>query len=162
MFYKGEDSNMTHAEKARDLFMEGYNCSQAVIGAFAEEMGMDMELAMKLASSFGGGMGRLREVCGAVSGMFLVAGLKYGYSNPKAKEEKAEHYKRIQELAAAFKQENGTIICKELLEKRMQKPADTKPVPDERTTDYYKKRPCVAVVMCAAEIMEQYIAVTNK
>lgn len=148
---------MTHAEKARELFMEGYNCSQAVVGAFAEELGMEKATAMKLASSFGAGMGRLREVCGTVTGMFLVAGLKYGYSDPKAKEEKASHYKRIQELAAKFREENGTIICRELLEKRMKKPVSTDPVPEERTEQYYKQRPCVAVVMQAAEIMEQYI-----
>lgn len=148
---------MIHAEKARELFMEGYNCSQAVVGAFAEELGMEKATAMKLASSFGAGMGRLREVCGTVTGMFLVAGLKYGYSDPKAKEEKASHYKRIQELAAKFREENGTIICRELLEKRMKKPVSTDPVPEERTEQYYKQRPCVAVVMQAAEIMEQYI-----
>ena len=129
---------MTHAEKARELFMEGYNCSQSVVGAFAQELGMEKETAMKLASSFGAGMGRLREVCGTVSGMFLIAGLAYGYSDPKAREEKAEHYKRIQTLAARFREKNGTIICRELLEKRMKKPVDTNPVPEERTEQYYK------------------------
>lgn len=148
---------MTHAEKARELFMEGYNCSQSVVGAFAQELGMEKETAMKLASSFGAGMGRLREVCGTVSGMFLIAGLAYGYSDPKAREEKVEHYKRIQTLAARFREKNGTIICRELLEKRMKKPVDTNPVPEERTEQYYQQRPCVAVVMQAAEIMEQYM-----
>lgn len=148
---------MTHAEKARELFMEGYNCSQSVVGAFAQELGMEKETAMKLASSFGAGMGRLREVCGTVSGMFLIAGLAYGYSDPKAREEKAEHYKRIQTLAARFREKNGTIICRELLEKRMKKPVDTNPVPEERTEQYYQQRPCVTVVMQAAEIMEQYM-----
>ncbi len=153
---------MTHAEKARELFMEGYNCSQAVVGAFAEELGMEKATAMKLASSFGAGMGRLREVCGTVTGMFLIAGLKYGYSDPKAKEEKVSHYKRIQTLAAQFREKNGTIICRELLEKRMKKPVDTSPIPEERTEQYYKQRPCVAVVMQAAEIMEQYINENKK
>ena len=148
---------MTHAEKARELFMEGYNCSQSVVGAFAQELGMEKETAMKLASSFGGGMGRLREVCGTVSGMFLIAGLAYGYSDPKAREEKAEHYKRIQTLAARFREKNGTIICRELLEKRMKKPVDTNPVPEERTEQYYQQRPCVGVVMQAVEFMEQYM-----
>lgn len=147
---------MTHAEKARDLFKEGYNCAQAVVGAFAEELGMDKETAMKIASSFGGGMGRLREVCGSVTGMFIVAGLMDGYSDPKAKEEKTEHYKRIQQLAAAFKEENGSIICRELLEKGTQKQADTSPTPEARTAEYYKKRPCVELVMQAAEIIEKY------
>lgn len=153
---------MVHAEKAKDLFLEGYNCSQAVFGAFAEELGMDLNTAMKLASSFGGGIGRLREVCGAVSGMCLVAGLKYGYCDPKAKEEKTAHYKRVQELADTFKKENGSIVCRELLENSMKKPADTKPNPEARTNEYYKKRPCVQLVMQAASIVENYMKEKEK
>ena len=103
------------AERARRLFKEGYNCAQAVVGAFAGEMGMDFDTAIKLASSFGGGMGRMREVCGAVSGMFIVAGVLYGYSDPKDKEAKDKHYALIQELAEQFKNSNGSIICKNLL-----------------------------------------------
>ena len=85
-------------DKAEQLFKEGYNCSQAVIGAFADEIGMDFETAVRLASSFGGGMGRMREVCGTVSAMFMIAGLKMGYSDPKAPQEKKEHYARIMHL----------------------------------------------------------------
>ncbi len=80
-----------------------------------KNLGLDLETALRLSSSFGGGMGRLREVCGAVSGMFMVAGLKYGYSDPHDKPAKAEHYKRIQDLAAEFRDENGSIVCRELL-----------------------------------------------
>ena len=100
-------------------------------------------------------MGRLREVCGSVSGMFLTVGVLYGYDDPKAKEEKAEHYARIQELAAAFEKANGSIVCRELLGLTVKKEA---PIPQERTAEYYKKRPCKELVGMAAEILEKYIA----
>lgn len=135
-------------------FLKGYNCTQAVFLAFQELFEMDEKTAAKLSSSFGGGMGRLREVCGAVSGMFLVAGMLYGYDTPGAHQEKTDHYKRIQELAKAYELENGSIVCRELLglnEKRQQ------PVPEKRTEEYYKKRPCPKLVGMAAAIMGQYI-----
>lgn len=141
-------------EKAKQLFMEGYNCSQAVLGAFCDECGMDFETAMKLSSSFGGGMGRLREVCGAVSGMFMVAGLIYGYDDPKGQKEKTEHYERIQALALEFKEANGSIVCRELLGLSEKK---SEPTPEVRTEQYYQKRPCPEMVKMAAEIMEQYM-----
>lgn len=93
---------MNHEEKAKDLFQSGYNCAQSVFAAYAEELGMDFETALKVSSSFGAGMGRLREVCGSVSGMFMVVGLALGYSTNANKDEKTEHYKRIQYLAAEF------------------------------------------------------------
>lgn len=139
---------------AEELFRQGYNCSQSVFAAFSEECGIDRETALKLASSFGGGMGKLREVCGAVTGMFMVAGLKYGYSDPKDAQAKAEHYRRIQELAEKFKEENGSIICRELL--GLPEGLDTT-APEARTPGYYKKRPCVYMVRCAAKIMEEYL-----
>lgn len=139
---------------AKDLFKEGYNCSQAVLLAFAEECGLDKQTAASLASSMGGGMGRLREVCGAVSGMFLAAGMLYGYTDPTDSEGKKEHYARIQQLAEEFKKENGSIVCRELLGLSVQKEA---PVPEERTEQYYKKRPCVELVGCAAGILAKYM-----
>ncbi|MBQ7974280.1 MAG: C_GCAxxG_C_C family protein [Clostridia bacterium] len=145
---------MDKSEKAKELFKQGYNCAQAVVGAYAEELGLDMETAMKLASSFGGGMGRLREVCGAVSGMFMVAGLLYGYSSPEAKLEKTELYKKIQELAGEFSENNGSIVCRELLGLETKKDS---PQPEERTEKYYKARPCVDLVGDAAGILEEYI-----
>ena len=143
---------MTHAEKAKAYFEQGYNCAQAVTLAFADEMGMDTDTAAKMASSFGGGLGRLREVCGCVSGMALAAGALYGYSDPKAKEEKADHYALIQNLAKEFKEKNGSIICRELLAGIND---DTNPVPEERTESYYKKRPCAELAYMAAEILEK-------
>lgn len=146
---------MTKREKAMALFKEGYNCSQAVMGAFAEDMGMDMDTALMLSSSFGGGMGRMREVCGAVSGMFMAVGLKLGYSDPKDNDAKKAHYKRIQELAERFKKRNRYIVCRQLLGLEGQ---DTNPIPAERTQEYYKKRPCAELVGDAAEILEEFLA----
>lgn len=142
------------SEKAKELFKRGFNCSQAVVGAFADDLGMDEETLLKLSSSFGGGMGRLREVCGAVSGMFMVAGIKYGYSSPDAKEEKSKHYARIQELAKSFTEENGSIICRELLGTEGKSESH---VPSDRTDKYYKTRPCADLVADAARILEEYI-----
>ncbi len=146
--------NSVYGQKAMKYFKEGYNCSQAVILAFSDKYDIDETAAVKLASSFGGGMGRMREVCGAVSGMFMVAGLLYGYDDPKAREEKAEHYGRIQELAAEFAKINGSIVCRELLGLTQKK---DEPTPSERTEEYYKKRPCEQLVGIAAALMEEYI-----
>ena len=137
--------------------MEGYNCAQSVVGAYAQEMGMDFEAAVKMASSFGGGMGRLREVCGAVSGMFLVAGALYGYAAPKDFDAKKEHYERIQCLAARFKEKTGSIVCREILGTDGKDGQDTNPTPSVRTKEYYKKRPCSEMTCLAADILEQYI-----
>lgn len=145
---------MTKGELAKEYFLEGYNCSQAVLLAYHEELGLDKKMAAKLASSFGGGMGRMREVCGAVSGMFMVAGLKYGYDDPKDYEGKKAHYERIRALAEEFKKKNSSIVCKELL-------GLTEPngdaAPEKRSKEYYKKRPCGDLVKDAADIMEEYI-----
>ena len=143
----------SYSQKAMKLFKEGYNCSQSVFCTFAEEFGIDRETALKLSSSFGGGMGRMREVCGAVSAMFIVAGLKYGYTSPTDKDAKAEHYKRIQELAGKFKQKHGTIICRELLGVD----ADDNPIPSDRTPSYYSVRPCEKIIGDAAEIISEYM-----
>lgn len=140
-------------DKAKELFKSGYNCSQAVLGVFCEELGLDFETAMKIASSFGGGMGRMREVCGTVSGMFMAAGLAFA-SASDSPVEKGEHYKRIQELAKRFKDKNGSIICRELLQ-GIESSSDPKPSP--RTENYYKKRPCVELVGDSVEIFEQYL-----
>lgn len=143
-----------YSEKACSLFAEGCNCSQAVFAAFNDITGIDSETALKLSSSFGGGMGRMREVCGACSAMFMVAGLLYGYSSCSDDKEKAEHYKRIQSLAAEFKEKHGTIICRELLKNLS---VNNSPIPEKRTEKYYKVRPCIRFVETAAEILERYI-----
>lgn len=144
----------SYSEIAEELFKNGYNCSQSVFLAFSDMYGVDRETALRLSSSFGGGMGRLREVCGAVTGMFMVAGILYGYSDPKDHAAKTEHYKRIQYLAREFEEKNHSIICRELLGLGSGKDS---PVPEQRTDEYYKKRPCQKLVAMAAEIMDKYI-----
>ena len=140
-----------YSEKAVNNFKSGYNCAQSVFLAFAEDFGFDKETALKLSSSFGGGMGRLREVCGAISSMFAIAGLKKGYTSPNDDETKAKHYELIQSLAEKFKSKYGTIICRELLE--LPEGADS-PIPSQRTEEYYQTRPCEAYIRLAAEIIE--------
>lgn len=144
---------MSKVELAKKYFKEGYNCSQAVVLAFAAEMGLNEKTALAIASSFGGGIGRLREVCGAVSGMCIVAGMMYGYTSPTDNAKKAAHYKLIQKMAAEFEEKNGSIICRVLtgIEKDHH-------IPTERTKEFYKKRPCVELVGDAAEILEKMIA----
>ena len=139
-------------EKAKELFKSGYNCSQAVLGVFCEELGLDFQTAMKISSSFGGGMGRMREVCGTVSGMFMAAGLAFSGSDSSAAN-KTEQYKIVQELAKRFKENNGSIICRELLQGVE---SSTSPIPSERTEGYYKKRPCIELVGDSVEILEEY------
>ena len=144
-----------YAQKAMQLFKEGYNCSQAVVLAFEEFYDLDRETAAKFSSAFGGGLSRLREVCGSVSGMCMVAGLLYGYADPKAREEKTEHYKRIQELAGKFAEQNRSIVCRDLL--GLDKNVKQSYVPEQRTEEYYKKRPCVELVGKSAAILEKYM-----
>ena len=139
--------------RAIELFMEGYNCAQAVAMSFADVMGMEEKYCARLSSSFGGGMGRMREVCGAVSGMFMVAGVLYGYEGPEEGEVKKDHYERIQQLAEQFRQKAGSIICRDILKNP---PSD--PAPSPRTQEYYAERPCARMVALAVQCMEQYIA----
>lgn len=148
-----------YKERARELFKEGYNCSQAVFGAFAEELGMSFETAVLISSSFGGGMGRLREVCGAVSGMFMAAGLAFGTTDITDHKAKSDHYALIQSLASEFKEQNGSIICRELLGLSEKKP--DVPVPEKRTEEYYKKRPCAELCADAAEIFAKKLSERN-
>ena len=148
-----------YVSKAKALFREGYNCAQSVFLAFEDLYSFDRTTALKLSSSFGGGMGRLREVCGAVSGMFMVAGVLYGYDSPTDHDAKKNHYARIQELAKKFEEANGSIVCRDLL--GLGKTKDS-PNPDHRTESYYKKRPCAELVEMAAAIMEEYIVKSEK
>ena len=145
---------MTRREKAMANFKKGYNCSQSIILAYQDMIPIDKSILSKMASSFGSGMGRLREVCGSVSGMFLIAGILYGYDEPETGQVKAEHYARIQELARRFEEKHGSIICREMLGLSVKHDV---PVPEARTSEYYKKRPCAEIIGDAAEILEQYI-----
>ncbi len=147
---------MTRREIAERFFVEGYNCAQAVVLAFEDIFQTDREELLKIASSFGGGLGRMREVCGAVSGMAMVAGAARGYSSSSDKEGKAAHYALIQRLAAKFKEKNGSVICRELLGAKL---TATTPTPDERTPEYYKTRPCAKLVGDCAEILSEELGV---
>lgn len=162
-----EWENSVRARRAMELFRQGYNCAQSVFLAFEDYYEIDRSTALKLSSSFGGGMGRLREVCGAVSGMFLTVGMLMGYDAPDDYKAKKEHYERIQYLAGQFKAVNGSIVCRELLERQAQAQktdknipiaVTTDPSPELRTPEYYKKRPCPELVGIAAAIVEEYLA----
>ncbi len=142
---------MTRKERAMDYFTRGYNCAQSVVLAYADELDLDETTLAKLSSSFGGGVGRMREVCGAVSGMAIVLGLLDGYDDPADNAAKAAHYARIQAAAKEFEAENGSIVCRELLGLSQKHDA---PSPSVRSADFYKKRPCKELVGMAAEILE--------
>ena len=144
---------MDHGERAAELFLQGYNCAQAVVVAFCDVTGLEPDFSAKMASSFGGGMGRMREVCGAVSGMLMVAGLVYGYDTPGDDVSKKKHYTLVQELASRFRQEIGSIVCREILKNP---PSDPNPTP--RTAEFYAKRPCARMVLLAGRILDEYMA----
>ena len=146
---------MTRKEKAMQSFLDGYNCAQCMMVAFEDMITIDLDTALKIASPFGGGMGRLREVCGSVSGMFMVLGYLKGYSEPGDYAGKKELYEHIQELARRYEEANGSIICRELLGLNVKKEEAT---PEKRTEEYYKKRPCAEKIGSAAEILEAYLA----
>lgn len=141
-----------YSEKACENFKEGYNCAQSVLLAFSPITGFDKETSLKLASSFGGGMGRLREVCGALSSAFMIAGMLKGYTSPCDDESKAEHYQLIQDIAEKFKSKNGSILCRDLL--GLDEGKDS-PIPSKRTEQYYNERPCEMIIKIAAEIVER-------
>ena len=173
-----EKEKRGHGELARDLFFSGYNCAQSVFCAFSDVTGFDRDTSARLASSFGGGMGRLREVCGCVSAAFMVLGAVEGYDDPSDQEAKKKHYERVREFAGYFRDAEGSIICRELLA-RGKKGAGTEEQgsggsgtapdrgeavkveiggdPEKRTADYYRKRPCPDLAFRAAEILDKML-----
>ena len=142
---------MQHSERAAELFLEGYNCAQAVAIAFCDVTGLEPAQAAKMASPFGGGFGRQREVCGAVSGMCMVLGQLYGYDTPNP-ERQLQVYADTQALCAQFREQVGSIICREILKNP---PSD--PAPTPRTAEYYAQRPCARMVMLAAQLLDSYM-----
>ena len=140
-------------DKAKNLFLNGYNCAQAVYCTFCEDFGMNIPTALKASACFGGGLGRQREVCGAVSGMCMALALKYAPQDPCDHQAKADFYARVQEVCRRFKEENGSIICRELLGLGG---GPSAPTPEPRTKAYYERRPCPDKVKSAAAILEQY------
>ena len=144
---------MDHSITAGELFLGGCNCAQAVFLAFSDVTGIDRKVAAKLSSPFGGGMGRMREVCGAVSGMLMVLGVLYGYDEQDGDPKKKQLYKDVQALAGKFREECGSIICREILKN----PASD-PNPTPRTAEFYAQRPCARMVMTAARLLDEFIA----
>lgn len=147
-------------EKAVALFKEGYNCSQSVVAAYADLYGFTPEQALRMAASFGGGIGRMREICGAACGMFLLAGLERSALSGADRESKAANYALVQELAAKFKEATGTIHCAELLGLSKKEPVVA--TPEARTAQYYAKRPCAKMVEIAATIWGDFLEKEGK
>ena len=143
-----------HGRIAEQNFREGYNCAQSVLLAFGDVTGLDENTAAMLSSSFGGGLGRMREVCGAVSGAAMVLGLVKGYSDPDDREAKKAHYARVREFADRFREMNGSVICRELL---AGVPTVEGHDPEARTAEYYRKRPCAELCRCAARILDEVL-----
>jgi len=148
------DITKDHGKVAEELFRSGCNCSQAVVAAFEDVTGFDRETSLKVASALGGGMCRMREVCGAVSGAMLVLGMACGEGADSDHAKKSALYKMGQEFADSFKDEMGSIVCRELLGLPEGK---SEAVPEARTDAYYKKRPCAEIVRIAAEELEKII-----
>ena len=149
-------------ERAVENFMAGYGCCQSVVAAFADLYGLDDTLAKKVAAGFGGGVGRLRMMGGAVSGIVMLVGLDCGQTEGSDREGKSACYKVVQELLARSKQENGSLICAEILGIKGYEKAQNSYVASPRTAEYYKTRPCAAKVESAARIFADYLKEKNK
>lgn len=150
---------MTEKEKARELFLEGYNCSQSVFCAFCHRFGMDEETAKKISAGLGGGVGRMREVCGAVSASAMVLGSLCAATEGSDSESKKKNYELVREFSERFSERHSSIICREMLKLSVKTENTAKP--DARTDEYYKKRPCLKAVEDAAEILEEMIKEHN-
>lgn len=137
------------ARQAQALFCDGFNCAQAVFAAYAEEVGMPADMAKRVSAGLGGGMGRMREVCGAMSALAMLAGFRYGATDGQDIQAKKQTYEAVQRMAERFREKNGSIICRELLGLNR---AEGSAQPEARTQAYYKKRPCAQIVADAARI----------
>ena len=154
------ESLQKRVEKSVELFGSGFNCSQAVVASFADLYGFSQEQAVRMSASFGGGIGRMRETCGAACGLFLVAGLETGAVDPKDREGKSANYALVQDFAHKFKEINGSICCGELLGLKEKKNISSEA--SERTPEYYKKRPCAKMVESAAQLWADYLIEKHK
>ena len=151
---------MDHADRARALFLQGYNCAQAMLCAYSDVTGFDEALSARLASSFGGGMGRLRQVCGAMSAALMVLGLIHGYDDPADPQAKADHYRLVREYADRFETVSGSIICRTLLENAGIDENAPGGEPAARTAEYYARRPCPGIIWRAARLLDDMLAET--
>ncbi len=148
------NKTMKNSKIATQYFKQGYNCAQSVFITYCEKFGIQKEVGLKLSSSFGGGMGRLREVCGAVSSMFAILGLEKGYTDFNDDKIKEKHYALIQKAANKFKEKHKTIICRELLGLENE---NISPIPTKRTEEYYLSRPCENFIETACEIIDEFL-----
>ncbi len=155
---KTTNKHNDRVQKAVELFMQGYNCSQSVFLAFADLYGMDEDMAKRVSAGFGGGVGRMRMMCGAVSGMVMLAGLDAGQTEGNDRKGKADCYAVVQCLVNKFKDENGSVICAELLGMKGCKVVKNSNIPDERNAEYYRVRPCSQKVENAARLFAEYLA----
>ena len=142
-------------DKAVELFKSGFNCSQSVFAAYADLFGMDTDTALKVSAGLGGGVGRSREVCGAVSAAAMLVGMKYGATDGEDSEAKQRTYAVVQQVIAEFRKTNPSIVCRELL--GLEEAVSTNPVPEARTEQYYKKRPCAEIVEDSAKAVEKIL-----
>ncbi len=142
-------------DKAVELFKSGFNCSQSVFAAYADLFGMDTDTALKVSAGLGGGVGRSREVCGAVSAAAMLVGMKYGATDGEDSEAKQRTYAVVQQVIAEFRKTNPSIVCRELL--NLGETVNTDPVPEARTENYYKKRPCAEIVEDSAKAVEKIL-----
>lgn len=148
----------SRVEDAVRTFEEGYNCAQSVFVTYADLFGMEREMALKLASPMGAGIGRMRQVCGTVSAMAMLAGLKQGNTDPDNDNAKEEIYELVRSMSDRFEQETGSIICRELLGIAGR---EESPRPDQRTEEYYRKRPCSRIIAVAAKIIEETLLIDD-
>lgn len=144
-------------QRAVDNFMQGYGCCQSVVAAFADLYNLDDTMAKRIAAGFGGGVGRMRMMCGAVSGIVILAGLDRGQIDGADRKGKSMCYKVVQELLDEFKAQNGSVVCAELLGLKGHEKAVSSYVASPRTAEYYKTRPCAAKVESAARIFAEYL-----
>ena len=149
-------------QRAVDNFMQGYGCCQSVVAAFADLYNLDDSMAKRIAAGFGGGVGRMRMMCGAVSGMVMLAGMEDGPEDSDNRKAKTECYSRVRQLVEKFKDENGSIICEELLKMNGCKAVKDTAIPDERTAKYYAERPCARKVASAARIYAEFLEERDK
>ena len=145
-----------HAQLAKELFLKGYNCAQAIVCAFSDFTGYDIDTSARMASSFGGGLGRLRETCGAVSAAALVLGIVKGYDDPADPDAKKQHYALVREFAERFKAKDKSINCRELLTLAGLMP-ESGGEPEQRMEEFYRNRPCPQLVYDAALILEAFL-----
>ena len=153
-----ETSKEDRIQRAVELFMQGYGCCQSVVCAFSDLYGLDEEMALRISAGFGGGVGRLRMMCGTCSALVILAGLEKGQTRGEDREGKSVCYQLVRELLETFRQRNGSIICAELLQMNGVKAETNTSQPDERNAEYYRVRPCARKVESAARVFAEYLA----